>query len=290
MHELRLCQRLRAFFTKGDIIVADRAYAGFSVLAWLQSLGVDVIARVPTGVRRVDFRRAKKRYRTGEGLFTWAKPVNPSAVVPLAEWLGLPAQITVRLLRVEIKRRGFRTQRLTLVTTLLDQTLYPAEQIIGAYARRWRLETCLDDLKTTLNMEHLNCRCPAMVEKELLVFLIVHNLLRWLMIDAAQNGDVSLERISFKGTLDGFRQWAVALSQLGRSKGHTKKRAQLWADLLNTLAADLVPQRPGRREPRAVKKRSKYPHLDRPRKNYRERLSRNKRRSRALARKRRCVI
>jgi len=265
MHELRLCQRLRAFFTKGDIIVADRAYAGFSVLAWLQSLGVDVIARVPTGVRRVDFRRAKKRYRTGEGLFTWAKPVNPSAVVPLAEWLGLPAQITVRLLRVEIKRRGFRTQRLTLVTTLLDQTLYPAEQIISAYARRWRLETCLDDLKTTLNMEHLNCRCPAMVEKELLVFLIVHNLLRWLMIDAAQNGDVSLERISFKGTLDGFRQWAVALSQLGRSKGHTKKRAQLWADLLNTLAADLVPQRPGRREPRAVKKRSKYPHLDRPR-------------------------
>jgi hypothetical protein len=290
MHELRLCQRLRAFFTKGDIIVADRAYAGFSVLAWLQSLGVDVIARVPTGVRRVDFRRAKKRYRTGEGLFTWAKPVNPSAVVPLAEWLELPAQITVRLLRVEIKRRGFRTQRLTLVTTLLDQTLYPAEQIIGAYARRWRLETCLDDLKTTLNMEHLNCRCPAMVEKELLVFLIVHNLLRCLMIDAAQNGDVSLERISFKGTLDGFRQWAVALSQLGRSKGHTKKRAQLWADLLNTLAADLVPQRPGRREPRAVKKRSKYPHLDRPRKNYRERLSRNKRRSRALARKRRCVI
>ena len=290
MHELRLCQRLRAFFAKGDIIVADRAYAVFSVLAWVQSLGADVIARVPTRSRRVDFRRAKKRYRTGEGLFTWVKPLRASAVIALTEWLGLPTQITVRLLRVQIKQRGFRTQRLTLVTTLLDQALYPTEEIIAAYARRWRLETCLDDLKTTLNMEHLNCRCPAMVEKELLVFLIVHNLLRWLMIDAAQNGDVSFERISFKGTLDSFRQWAVALSQLGHSKRYAKKRAQLWSELLNALAADLVPQRPGRREPRAVKKRSKYPHLHRPREKYRERLSRNKRRSRALARKRRFLI
>jgi hypothetical protein len=224
LHELRLCQALRHFFVKGDIVVADRAYAVFSVLAWLQSLGVDVIARVPTRSRRVDFRRVKKRYCPGEGLFTWAKPRKPSAVIPLAEWLELPAEITVRILRVEIKKPGSRTQRLTLVTTLLDQTLYPAEEIIAAYARRWRLEMCLDDLKTTLNMEHLNCRCPAMVEKELLIFLIVHNLLRWLMIDAAQNGDVSLERISFKGTLDGFRQWTVALSQLGRSKRHAKKR------------------------------------------------------------------
>lgn len=289
-HELRLCERLRAFFVKGDILVADRAYAGFSVLAWLQSLGVDVIARVPTRSRRVDFRRAKKRYRTGEGLFSWTKPGKASAFVPLADWLGLPAQITVRLLRVELKQRGFRTQRLTLVTTLLDQTLYPAEEIIAAYARRWRLETCLDDLKTTLNMEHLNCRCPAMVEKELLVFLIVHNLLRWLMIDAAQNADVSLERISFKGTLDGFRQWAIALSQLGHSKRYAKQRARLWADLLDTLAADLVPERPGRREPRALKRRSKYPHLNCPRTKYRERPSRNKRRSRSLARKRRCAI
>lgn len=125
-----------------------------------------------------------------------------------------------------------------------------------------------------------------MVEKELLVFLITHNLLRWLMIDVAEHGSVSLERISFKGSLDAYRQWTVALSQLGRSKRHAKKRAQLWRDFLAALAADLVPKRPGRREPRAVKKRSKYSHLNSPRKEYRERPSRNERRSLALARKR----
>jgi hypothetical protein len=270
--------------------VADRAYAIFSVLAWLQSLGVDMIARVPTRLRKVDFRRAQKRYRGNEGLFTWQKPKKVCAFLPLSEWLGIPNEITVRVLRVELRTAGLRTQHLTLVTTLLDETLYPAEEIIATYARRWRLEMCLDDLKTTLGMEHLHCRSPKMVQKELLVFFIVHNLLRWLMIDAAQSGAVNLERISFKGTLDGFRQWAVALSQLGTSKRQAKRRTQLWNGLLETLAADLVPERPGRREPRAVKKRSKYPHLDCPRDKFRERTSRNKRRSRALARKRASLI
>jgi hypothetical protein len=285
-HEVRICQALRASFAKGDIIIADRAYSVFSVLAWLLGLGVDVIARVPTGRRRVDFRRCKKRYGRGEGVFAWPKPKRPSAFLSPTEWLALPAEITVRVLRTQINQRGFRTRSLTLATTLLDPVLYPAHEIIAAYARRWRLETCLDDLKTTLNMENLRCRSAQMAEKELLIFLTAHNLLRWLMLEAAGHGSVDLERISFKGSLDGLRQWMVALSQLGASKRHAKKRSQLWETLLKTLAADLVPRRLGRREPRAVKKRSKYPHLNCPRKKFHDRISRNKRRSNALARKR----
>lgn len=286
LNEVRLCERLRAFLAKSDIVVADRAYGIFSVLAWLQSLGVDAIIRVPTRLRRVDFRQAKERFRTGEGLFVWLKPTKPSAFLPRNEWLGLPAEITVRILRVNIQKAGFRSQHLTLVTTLLDPALYLAEEIIAAYARRWRLEMCLDDLKTSLGMENLRCRCPEMVEKEVLVFLITHNLLRWLMIDVARHGFVRLDRISFKGSLDAYRQWTVAVSQLGRSHRHAKKRVQLWTGFLAAVAADLVPERPGRREPRAVKRRSKYPHLNCPRKEYRERPGRNARRSIALARKR----
>jgi len=285
-HEVRLCEALRAFLVKGDIIVADRAYGLFAVLAWLGSLGLDVIARVPTRSRRVDFRRAQKRYGPGEGLFGWQKPKRACAFLPLAQWLGLSSEITVRILRVQIQQPGFRTQRLTLVTTLLDPGLYPASEIIATYARRWRLEMCLDDLKTTLGMENLRCRCPQMVQKELLAFFIAHNLLRWVMAQAGPSGQGALEQVSFKGSLDGFRQWTLALAQLGNSRGQAKRRARLWAGLLRTLAADLVPHRPGRREPRAVKKRSKYPHLDCPRKKFRERLSRNERRSRSLTRKR----
>ena len=143
-----------------------------------------------------------------------------------------------------------------MVTTLLDPQLYPAKEILRAYLLRWRLEMCLDDLKTTLDMESLRGRSPDMAQKELYTRLIAHNLIRrasWLKPPSSTRSP--LERISFKGSLDALRQFSQAMSQ-ARTK---KKRQQLWDQLLETLAADLVPDRPGRREPRALKsKKNKY--------------------------------
>ena len=76
-------------------------------------------------------------------------------------------------------------RRVTLVTTLLDPELYPAQEILQAYLRRWRLEMCLDDLKTTLEMEMLAGRSPQMLQKELYARLIAHNLIRCTMAQAA---------------------------------------------------------------------------------------------------------
>jgi len=80
----------------------------------------------------------------------------------------------------------------------------------------------------------------------------------------------------FKGTLDALRQFTQAMSQ-----AHSKKRRQqLWSELLRTLATDLVPQRPERREPRAVKRvRNKYPRLSAPRHKFRDRPKRHVRRA-----------
>ena len=100
-----------------------------------------------------------------------------------------------------------------------------------------------------------------MAEKELLVGLIGHNLLRCVMAEAAQHHPVPLERISFKGSLDAFRQFSIALSQTRSAP----QRSQLWETLLRALASDLVPER---REPRAVKRRPKYPLLTRHRHQY----------------------
>ncbi len=103
----------------------------------------------------------------------------------------------VRLIRWHVDRPGYRTRELTVMTTLLDADLYPTEEILRAYFKRWRLEMCFDDLKTTLGMEMLQCRSPEMVKRELVVFLITHNLIRWLMAQGAHSGGVDLERLSF---------------------------------------------------------------------------------------------
>jgi hypothetical protein len=281
---------LRSALRPGDIVLGDRAYGVYIIAAALQLLGVDLLARVSVRNRQVDFRKAGRRLGPLDALFTWSKPKTPSPLLSVLEWLGLPPQITVRVLRLRLEKNGFRTRHLTLVTTLLDAALYPPEQLLAAYARRCRMELCLDDLKTTLGMQSLHCLCPRMVQKELLLFLTAHNFLRWIMAEAAQSQSVDLDRISFKGSLDAFRQWTQALAQLGHAKNKRGQRRQLWQRLLRTLGTDLVRERPGREEPRAVKKRSKYPHLNKARHHYRQPWSRNKRRRLARAKRKASLI
>jgi hypothetical protein len=272
--EAGLFRRLLSVLKPGDIVIGDRGFGNFVMVALLAGMQVDFIGRVPTNVRRVDFRQGRRLGRS-DRLVCWRKGPRQGRGWSVADWAALPTLKEVRLVRARVCQRGFRSREITLVTTLLAAELYPAAELLAAYARRWRLELCLDDLKTTLGLETLKCLSPAMAQKELLVGLIAHNLLRCVMAEAAQGHDVPLERISFKGALDALRQFSHAMCQT-RSP-HRKK--QLWAALLLALALDLVPERPGRREPRAVKHRPKYDRLTRPRKQFRDRPRRSVRRS-----------
>lgn len=269
-HDLRLLRQLHAELQAGDIVLGDRAYGEYTTLARLPLRGVDVLARLHQR-RKVDFRKAQ-RLAKQDGRFTWTKPKSRSPLWTSAEWAEVPAQITVRILRFTATVRGHRSRRITLVTTLLDPTLYPAEQLIAMYARRWRLELCLRDLKTTMGMEELRCLSPELAEKELLAYLISYNLVRCIMAEAVARYQADLERISFKGTVDAMRRYSAALAE-ARSK---QMRETLWDDLLVNLIRDRLPDRPDRQEPRAVKRRPKpYPLLTRPRRKYKEIFHRN---------------
>ena len=259
-HDLRLLNGLWERLKQGDILLGDRAYGEYTTLAGLPKQGVDVVARLHQK-RKVDFRQAR-RLAKNDGLFVWTKGCQQSEILAASQWARLPAQITVRILRFTATLRGHRNRRITLVTTLLEPRLYPAEQLAALYARRWRLELCLRDLKTTLGMEQLRCKSPEMAEKELLAYLVAHNLIRCLMVQAAVQQEATLERMSFKGTVDALRHYSNAMAQAR----HRKMRRQLWEDLLLNLTRDLVPLRPNRREPRAVKRRPKpFPLLNKPR-------------------------
>jgi hypothetical protein len=278
--ETRLFHRLLATLQRGDIVLGDRGFGNFVILALLAGVGADLLARVPTNSRRVDLRQGR-RLGVGERVVVWRKGPHLVDWLGTAAWARLPETMEVRILRTSVRQRGFRTRELTLVTTLLDAQAYPAAELLAAYAQRWRLELCFDDLKTTLGLESLKCLSPALAEKELLAGLIAHNLLRCVMAEAALEHAVALERISFKGSLDALRQFSHALCQV---RGVRRKK-ELWAALLLSLAHDLVPERPGRREPRAVKRRPKYPLLTRPRQQQRDRPRRSVRRTRSNCRR-----
>lgn len=277
--ELRLLCGLLGHVNKNDIVLGDRGFGSFVVVHLLQSAGADFIGR---SARTIDGRKRVRRFGANDWLVHWKRPRIPSPVMTQSEWNLAPSFLLVRIVRGSLWRPGFRLRTVTLVTTLLDADLYPAEQILQAYLQRWRLELCFDDLKTTLTMEMLSCKTPAMIYKELYLHLIAHNLIRLVAAQAACAHSVSVERISFKGTLDGLRQFLPALCQ-ARSK---RLRCQIWNELLRSLAADSVPERPNRREPRAVKRqKNKYPRLSCDRRIFRDRPKRHVRRARARHRR-----
>jgi hypothetical protein len=259
-HELRLLWKLFDLFKPGDLVVADRGFCTYVLLALLQWRGIASLFRLHQ-CRRADLRKGK-RLGKNDRLFTWRKPKQRPRWLPQSWWKKIPAELTVRVIRFQLSNPGYRPESVTLVTTLLDPEKYPAQDIAELYARRWKIELWFRDLKTSMGMEVLRCKSPQMVHKELEMFFIAYNLIRCLMVQAGAANHVDLDRMSFKGTVDSVRQFSLAIAQ-ARSK---RKQKQLIVELLEVIARDEVPNRPGRLEPRAVKRRPKpYQLLNRPR-------------------------
>lgn len=237
-HEIPLARQLIGWIEKGEIVLTDRGFCGWGFMALLQRKGVDVVMRAHQA-RRLQGRR-----------MTWAKPQRPQSWTK-SLWRELPAELIVRLVRFRVAVPGFRTQAIVLVTTLLDEETYPDEAIVALYRRRWAVELCFRDIKTTLGLDVLRCQSPELVEKEVWLQVIAYNLVRALMLEAAWTHGVELERLSFKGTVDTLRQW----TPLFAPGMFAFKRAR--QELLRIIAADQVPDRPNRSEPRARKRRPK---------------------------------
>ncbi len=137
-------------------------------------------------------------------------------------------------------------------TCLLDPDVYPARDIADLYLQRWEVELFFRDIKTTMGMDILRCKTPAMVRKEILMTFIAYNGIRRLMSQAAREQKVPLRRMSFKGSVQALRHWEAHLNQ---AKNDRAQQARLLRLLVESIADYATPHRPGRREPRARKRR-----------------------------------
>lgn len=263
--ELPLFRKLWDYLKPDDLLLADRGFASYVVLALLELLGVACLFRLHQA-RPSDLRKGIRLGRN-DRLFAWSKPAQKPRWLAQSLWKKVPKELVVRVLRVHASVPGFRTQTVTLVTTLTDAEAFPAHELAGLYLRRWSIELWWRNIKTSMGMETLSCLSPAMVHKELEMHLIAYNLIRCLMVEAAALHERPIERLSFKGSVDAVRQFSPLIAQARAGK----RRRALIRKLLAAMAGDLVPERPGRREPRAVKRRPKpYPLLTKPRNQFLE--------------------
>jgi hypothetical protein len=233
------------------LALGDRGFCGYVLIALFSGLQVQSLFRLHQ--RRAAGLRRGRRLGKHDRRFTWHQPALKPRYLPNTLWKRVPEELPVRVVRFQLTVPGFRPEAITLVTTLTDAQAYPAHELARLYARRGRIELWFRHLKTTLGMETLRGLTPRMLHKELEMYFIAYNLLRALMVEAAALSDVPVERISFKGTVDATVEYSQALVQARSQKAQRELVADLWA----VIAEDLVPERPGRCEPRAVKRRPK---------------------------------
>lgn len=247
-HEIPQARRLLEWIETGSVVLADRGFCGWGLIAQLQQKGVDVVMRAHQA-------RKLQGQRTN-----WPKPQRKVETWTREVWAGLPAALAMRIVRFRVSVPGYRTEEIVLVTTLLDEQAYPDEQIIALYRRRWAVELFFRDIKTTLGLDVLRCQTPDLIEKEVWLQVIAYNLIRALMLESAWTHGVELTRLSFKGTVDTLRQWTPLLAPTLFDHQHVR------AELLRIIAADQLLERPERSEPRARKRRPKsYQLLTQPR-------------------------
>lgn len=249
----------------GDVALGDRYYSSYFDLAMLKRRGVDSVCRLHQ--RRVSDYRRGRRLGKEDHVVTWARPARPDWMDE-ATYAAVPEEMEVRVVRIRVAIRGFRTRVLDVVTTLLDSDTYTKKDLGNLYRRRWEAELHLRSIKVVLGLDVLRCKTPEMVRKELWMGLLGYDVIRAAMAKAALAHGRAPHRESFKGALQTLRAHETALQE-----GTPAVRAWLWDIVLESIAADEVGHRPNRVEPRARKRRPKpYPLLMVPRDEAREAL------------------
>jgi len=247
--ESALLRSLLGRFKRGDILLADRYYCSYFMIALLQERGIDLVVRLHQR-RPVDFRRGR-RLGKDDQVITWDRPQRPP-------WMDeqtydrIPPSIEVRAIRVRVRQPGYRVDSFVAVTSLTDAKEYPKEDIASLYQCRWLAELDIRAIKTTMGVDILRCKTPEMVRKEMWTCLLAYNLIRRAMLQSAQEAGVSPRTLSFTAAVQ-----TIGASWLVMVLGDDTLSSRLVDAALATLAVHVVGNRPGRVEPRAIKRRPK---------------------------------
>ena len=280
-HDAPIYRKLFHCFQAGDILCGDRAFCTYELMSAMRLREVDTLMRLHQARHRtLDWRKGRKIDKH-QRLVTWKKPSRkPSgSTLDAAEWVALPDEMEVRLIRFHYEDRDGKKCRMVLATTLTDHEKYDWTELAAIYAQRWDIELRLRDVKTTLQMDHLRVKTPETARKTLRMGLIAYNLIKSSCQEAGHAVGKDLRMMSFKGAIDTIV--ANTARYLRRQKQAGKIR-EIWASTIEMIAEKLINVRPFRREPRVQKQRPKnFSYLTAPRAEYKEIPHRGK--SRALA-------
>jgi putative transposase len=263
--ETALLRGLLETFERNEVVVFDRYYCSFMMLALLSLRGIHVCTRRHQS-RPTDFRRGR-RLGPGDHLITWTRPPRPKWMSQ-EQYDQIPETLTLREVQFQVIVPGRRTETITVITTLTDSKAYSREDIAELYGFRWNVELDLRQIKQTLHLDHVRCKTPEMVRRELWVTLLAYNLIRKVIATSAAVHKKQPRHLGFTLACQ-----SILASWMLFSTGACHDSRAMYNTLLAHIAANEVANRPGRIEPRVLKRRRhRYPLMRRPRAQLRAEL------------------
>lgn len=256
--EHSLFRRIFNCIDADDILLGDRYYPNFFLMTEILARRADGIFRGQSQ-RHYDFRTGRILGKK-DHIITWRKPSKPA-------WLD---QETYDAYPEEIQIREFKVNGIVYVSTFLNAKKYPKKELATIYKLRWHIEMNLKSLKAIMNMDMLSCKTPEMIRKEIGIHFLAYNVIRTIMAEACAKQHAIPNQVSFKGAVQLLNKF---MPYFLNSSEHQNKI--LYAEFLKQIIKNRVGNRPGRLEPRAVKRRRKpFPALSRPRSIEKARLAR----------------
>ena len=254
-----MLRQLWEVLSPGDVLLGDRLVSNWAGIVMLRERGLELVSRLNKAHRKADFRRGK-RLGKEDHVVRWRKPTSIRSV-DRKTYNELPAYVTVRETRIHVSQPGFRTKSIVIVTTLLDPQEMTKEDLAFLNRARWNNELDLRSIKTTLQMDHLRCKSPELVRKEIWTHILAYNLIRTIIAQAADRHDLEPRAISFKGALQTLEAFQPIIAMKSSAS-----RKNLYQTILDAIATHRVGDRPDRFEPRLIKRRPKrYVYLCKPR-------------------------
>jgi putative transposase len=263
--ETALLRGLLETFEENDVVVFDRYYGSFMMLALLSLRGLHVCVRRHQ-LRHSDFRRGR-RLGPGDHLITWTRPQRPRWMSQ-EQYDQIPETLTLREVQFQVTAPGRRVETLTIITTLTDAQTYSREDLAELYGFRWNAELDIRQIKQTLHLDHVRGKTPEMVRRELWVTLLAYNLIRKVIATSAAVYKKQPRHLGFTLACQTLlASWMIFAS------GSCRDARALYTMILARIAANEVADRPGRIEPRVLKRRRhRYPLMQRPRAQLRAEL------------------
>jgi hypothetical protein len=251
--EQTLLRSIEHTLDQGDILLGDAFFPTYFFIARMQEKGIDILMEQQGARKRVtDFRRGKKLGERDHIIRIDKPKIKPDWMSDEA-WQAAPESLALR---------EFKAGRKIMVTTLMCSKEFAKAALKALYKKRWNVELDFRDIKDTMGMNVVSCKTPEMVLKEIWIYLLAYNLIRLLMMQAAALTGVLPRDISFKHSMQLWLIWS--------HQADTSDDTMLLM-VCELMAKQRVGNRPGRIEPRAVKRRPKpYPLLIVPRDQARE--------------------